>query len=120
MLLPLVLGLNLPSKTWPALAVGMAFAALALFVGRRAWAGHQPNPADTVPADRRKAPRRVGGAVDVVLSDADFRADVCSAEVVDRSVDGLKLLVPRPWPAGALLGVRPIHPPGALGAVVQV
>ncbi len=101
----------------------MAVAAVALVAGRhtaRAGAEGAAAPAGPRPPDRRKSPRRAGGAAGVLVSDADFRTEPVPAQLLDCSMDGMKLLLPRPVTAGALLGVRPNYPPGVAGAVVVV
>jgi hypothetical protein len=58
-------------------------------------------------AERRRAPRRRGGLIEVQISDASGTAEPVFGRVVDRCVEGLALWVEESVPEGTILSVRP-------------
>jgi hypothetical protein len=123
-------------KTGLTAAVGVSFASAAFILGRRLSRQHdelsqpredltQPRPGPTVPADptplkasfedsrvqtsfgeRRGTPRRRGCAVSIQVFSAGVRDGPREGWVLDRSVNGLGLVVEKPVPEGATLKVR--------------
>jgi hypothetical protein len=60
-------------------------------------------------AERRGLPRRKGNPVSVLLSNSNGQPFNFQGVVVDRSPDGLCLVVDHPVDVGTLLRVRPVH-----------
>jgi len=58
--------------------------------------------------EKRTALRRAGKPVDVLLSDADHKAEPVPGWVIDRSTGGLAVAVSRDYEIGTVLTVRPL------------
>ncbi len=71
-------------------------------------------PTNSVPepaaSDRRRRPRRGGNPAPVYVHGLDGER-LLPGHVLDRSVGGLRLAVPKPVPVGAVLRVRAWHAP---------
>jgi len=59
--------------------------------------------------ERRSMPRRVENPVLVLISDMQPGSQIQESWVVDRSKNGLGLVVQRPIPVGTVVSVRPAH-----------
>jgi hypothetical protein len=62
-------------------------------------------------ADKRKAARRQGNVIKLLCAVVTTPDDHFNGYVVDRSVTGLRLLLPGAYPIGAVLLVRPANIP---------
>lgn len=61
--------------------------------------------------DKRRAARRKGSLVPVLIADAASKANPASGVVTDRSIGGVCLGVDNPASEGAILNIRPAHAP---------
>lgn len=107
-------------RQWIVPAVGVGSALLALVVGwilvggrSKAKPSAAQDPFDPahklsfyVPSEKRKAPRRRGGSVEVFISDADAKSEPFKGVIVDRSTGGLRLLIDRQIKPATILSVR--------------
>src|SRR5262245_48355136 len=113
-------------ETQVGLAAGLASALLIVFVRYLiGWAfrgrpAASPRASRTDLAERRRTPRGVSSMIRVLLSDPDFREEPCEGWVIDRTMDGLAVLVSRPVEVGLILGIRPPRPSDSPWAVVEV
>ncbi len=116
----LLLGLNLPGwETWMIPAIGVTSAGLAIVVGRMLLSRRSPpSPAkpESKPPDpfmhgsateKRSSPRRGGNPVEVLISDADRKAEPITGWVINRSMGGLCMALSDPLAVETILSVRP-------------
>jgi hypothetical protein len=105
--------------------MGLGVAALAIVGGRRLFSRAGP-PAEVVPVtalpepdpylhgsptEQRRAARRKGGVIHVLLSDQHAKAAPSSGYVVNRSLGGLCLAVKETAAPGTILTVRTVNAP---------
>jgi hypothetical protein len=117
--------LNFSDWAVPASFLIGALLVLAILVWGRARFGKRPPPPATPTADpyqadpfthgsasdKRRALRRRGSSVTVMISDAAGTAPPWQGIVANRSVGGLQLEIDRSVPVGAVLSVRPAQAP---------
>jgi PilZ domain len=119
-------GLHLPYwEYWVPFSVGISVGGLFLLSLR--FVGKRPAPVATAPrvkpsqeydpfvqgspTEQRKAHRRGGNPVEVLLAEKDSDSPHWRGWVLDRSVGGLCLGVPQEIPEGTVLRVFPVHAP---------
>lgn len=118
--------LRLPYVTiWlPLLAAAVVGAPFLWFLWRKSSAEPAAKPADgaesaphpflpsaAATSDKRGAARRQGNVIKLVCAVATAPDDHFNGYVVDRSVTGLRLLLPGAYPVGTILQVRPANNP---------
>jgi hypothetical protein len=122
--------LNLEPPSWQTLAIpvaGLSAALLTLVAGR--WALSRRRAARAAPAaaaapvhdpfehgsvtEQRGSVRRKGNPIEVLISDAEAEQEPLRGWVIDRSTNGLCLLLHEEIAAGTVLSVKPRQaPPG--------
>jgi hypothetical protein len=132
MFLHRLLALDFSWGSWAAPVIGVLAGLVAFYVGslvlgkrRRPVPWQSPDLSGTAAAtglstdpflqgstlERRTSIRRKGNAIAVLISDAEVTTEPYSGWVVDRSMGGLGITVPRPVAPGTILSVRTTNAP---------
>jgi hypothetical protein len=102
-----------------ALVTGLLFYFGLVRLGRRVMLPQPPSKRGGPPPDhflptgngKRKAFRRTGNEVQVLVADEERKTELCTAWVMDRSTGGLCLALPQPMEISSVLSVRAAHAP---------
>lgn len=108
---------------WVALAAGLLFAGLVVIVCLSPFFRESPGAAagtksmfdaiHTFFRERRRGRRQKRHAVRVDVADAETQASLCEGEVLDHSLEGVRLSVPRTFAVGAVLRLRKVADSGS-------